>query len=83
MTPVAQRKSRMAQAKHRGTKVSLKTEVENLRLLLCWEAEYLSEGQMVRLLDIDRVSIRRMRAGAIDEGMKLADAIYVAMPRGD
>lgn len=74
--PLAQRKAREHQAKHRKTRHSYKTEVENLRLLLCWEAEQLSEGQISQLLDIDRVSIRKMRLDAIDEGMRLAEALH-------
>ena len=73
---VAQRKSRQHQAKHRGSARSYKTELENLQLLLCWEVDQLSEGQVVALLDIDRVTIRKMRLEAIDAGMRLADALY-------
>lgn len=75
MTPAKQRAARIAQAKHRGTKASHKTELENLRLLLCWESEDLSEGQMSALLDIDRVTLRQMRLDAINAGMKLAEQL--------
>ena len=75
MTPAQQRIARIAQAKHRGTKTSHKTELENLRLLLCWEAEQLSEGQLSKLLDVDRITLRKMRLDAIDAGMKLAEQL--------
>ena len=75
MSPAEQRQARQAQATHRGTKRSLKTELENLQLLLCWESEQLSEGQMSDLLDMDRVSVRKMRLDAIDAGMRLANEL--------
>lgn len=75
MSPDKQRKARVAQAKHRGTRRSVKTELENTMILLAWEAEQLSEGQVSSLLDIDRVSLRKMRTDAIDEGMRLADLL--------
>lgn len=75
MTPAQQRQSRLHQAKHRGSKRSFKTELENLQLLLCWEAEQLSEGQMSKLLDLDRVTLRQARLNALDAGMKLANEL--------
>lgn len=75
MSPKQQRQSRIHQATHRGSRRSYKTELENLQLLLCWESEQLSEGQMSRMLDIDRVSLRMMRLDAINSGMKLAEAL--------
>lgn len=81
MSPKQQRKARVAQAAHRETRRSYKTELENLQLLLCWEAEQLSEGQMSALLDIDRVTIRKMRLDAIDAGMKLAEQLNEKGPQ--
>lgn len=75
MTPARQRAARIAQAKHRGTKASHKTELENLQLLLCWESTDLSEGQLSKLLDVDRITLRQMRLDAIDAGMKLAELL--------
>lgn len=75
MTPAQQRAARIAQAKHRGTKASHKTELENLQLLLCWESTDLSEGQLSKLLDVDRITLRQMRLDAIDAGMKLAEQL--------
>lgn len=69
------RQARIAQAKHRGTKASLKTELENLLLLLAWESEILSEGQVSKILDLDRVSIRKMRLAALDQATRLAEAL--------
>lgn len=50
-------------------------ELGVISLLLCWEAEELSEGQMSSLLDLDRVTLRQMRLDAIAAGMKLAAAM--------
>ncbi len=75
MTPKKQRQSRKHQAAHRGTRRSYKTELENLQLLLCWEWGSLSEGQMARILDIDRVSLRKMRIDAVNAGMLIAEAL--------
>ena len=76
MTPAEQRAARIAQAKHRGSKASHKTELENVLLMLAWEAEVLSEGQLSHILDTDRVSIRKMRLDLIDQATKLAESLY-------
>jgi hypothetical protein len=76
VSPWHQRLVRIAQAKHRGTKQSHKTELENLLLILAWEAEILSEGQVSRILDADRVTIRQMRLDALDRATKLAESFY-------
>lgn len=47
-------------------------------LLLLWEAEQLSEGQLSKMLDIDRVTLRQMRIDAIEAGMKLAETLQAA-----
>lgn len=57
---------------------SYKTDAENLGLLLLWEAEVLSEGQVAKALDIDRVTLRMMREGALAEALKLAEALVPA-----
>ena len=75
MNQKQQRQARLYQAKHRSSQRSYKTELENAQLLLAWEAAELSEGQMARLLDTDRLTIRKMRADAIDAGMRLANAL--------
>ena len=72
MTPRAQRQARLHQGKKRGDRRSYKTELENVQMLLAWEASELSEGQMVRALRIDRVSLRMMREGAIASGVAMA-----------
>lgn len=76
MSPLQQRQARLYQAAHRGSR-SIKTELENVRLLLAWEAELLSEGQVATMLGIDRVTLRLMREAAIAEGMKLAEALDI------
>ena len=73
--PARRRKARLAQAKHRGTRQSIKTELEDVLLLLAWEAEQLSEGQMAGLLDMDRITPRKKRLDAIDTAMWLAEAM--------
>lgn len=75
-----QRAARVAQAKHRGTKASHKTAMENTLLILAWEATILSEGQVVRILDLDRVSVRKMRIDMLDAATKLAESLYKRMP---
>ena len=70
-----QRMARLYQGKSRGDRHSYKTELENVRLLLAWEAGNLSEGQVSRLLGIDRVSLRMMRERAVAAGMELAEEL--------
>lgn len=82
MTPKQQRYARIAQAKHRKSR-STKTELENAHLLLAWEAEQLSEGQLASMLDLDRVSLRKLRADAIDAGMQIGQALLDARPSRD
>ena len=71
-----QRAARLYKNKSRGDRRSYKTELENALLLLAWEAMELSEGQMAKIMDTDRVSLRLMREGAIAQGMKLADGLF-------
>lgn len=59
------RQNRAAQAKRRNSGTSYKTDAENIGLLLLWEADELSEGQIASALRIDRVTLRSMRARAI------------------
>lgn len=80
MNPKQQRQARIAQAKHRGTKQSHKTERENLLLILAWEAEILSEGQVSRIMGLDRVTLRTMRLDALDAATHLAEALSPASP---
>jgi len=78
VTPKQQRQARLYQNKCRGDRRSYKTDAENLGLLLLWEAEVLSEGQVAKALDIDRVTLRMMREGALAEALKLAEALMPA-----
>lgn len=75
-----QRAARMAQAKHRGSKTSPKTEHENTLIILAWEAELLSEGQCSRMLDMDRISLRKLRDATLDRAMVFAEALDAANP---
>lgn len=77
-TDLTRRKNRLQQAAHRSSKRSYKTDAENLGLLLLWEAEVLSEGQVAKALNIDRVTLRLMREGALAEALKLAEAMVPA-----
>ncbi len=74
-TDLTRRKNRLAQAEHRNSRRSYKTDAENLGLLLLWEAEVLSEGQVAKALDIDRVTLRMMREGAMAEALKFAEVM--------
>lgn len=69
------RYNRIAQAKHRGSKRSYRTELENAQIMLAWLAEELSEGQAAHALGVDRISLRVMRDGAIAQGLQLAEAL--------
>lgn len=75
MSTIKQRKDRIAQAKHRGSRLSVKTELENTRILLASEAGQLSEGQVATALKLDRITLRRMREAAIAEGMRIFDLL--------
>ena len=76
MTTNKARYNRMAQQKHRGSKRSPKTELENAHILLAWLNADLSEGQVSKALGIDRVTLRVMRDDAIANGMRLFETLY-------
>jgi hypothetical protein len=80
MTPADKRRARAYQAKHRGTKRSHVTELEDALIMLAWEAELLSEGQVSHLLDVDRVTLRLRREAMLDGATKLAEAMYAERP---
>lgn len=72
MTPEAKRRSdRLSQQKHRGSRRSYVTEIENLQVLLAWEFGELSEGQAARATKMDRVSLRQLRLKNIQAGIDL------------
>jgi hypothetical protein len=75
VSPKQQRLARLYQGKSRGDSRSYKTELENVQLLLAWEAGDLSEGQVATMLGVDRVSLRMMRDGAKAAGMALAEEL--------
>ncbi len=66
-TPDKRRRDRFYQQKHRGSKQSYVTEIENLRVLLAWEAGVLSEGQAVKLLNTCRVDLRELRLKTLSD----------------
>jgi hypothetical protein len=72
---LTRRKNRLQQAEHRGSRRSYKTDAENLCLLLLWEAGELSEGQVARALNTDRLTVRLIREGAMAEAMKFAEVM--------
>lgn len=69
------RYNRLAQVKHRGSKRSYKTELENAQIMLAWLNADLSEGQVVRALGMDRIALREMRDTAIAEGIRLFEKL--------
>lgn len=66
-TDEKRRQDRLAQQRHRGSKRSYVTEIENLRVLLAWEAGHLSEGQAARILGLHRIDLRDMKFREIAE----------------
>jgi hypothetical protein len=80
VSALKQRTMRAYQAKHRGSKTSFKTQIENLQILLAWEAAELTEGQAARALNVCRIEAREMREKAIRAGEEIAGEI-IAMYR--
>lgn len=66
---------RLAQQRHRGSRRSYVTEIENLKILLAWEAGELSEGQAMKAIGVDRVTARGMKCDAIREGGEMIAAL--------
>lgn len=66
------RSDRLSQKKHRGGKASYVTEIENLQIMLAWEAGELSEGQAAKALGVERVALRDLRRIAVNTGAALA-----------
>jgi hypothetical protein len=56
-----QRSDRLAKQRERGSKRSYVTEIEDLRIMLAWEAGVLSEGQAAKALGYDRVTLRDLK----------------------
>lgn len=75
MNQLQRRQAREAQARHRGSRASYVTAMENALLILAWEAAELSEGQVSAMLDMDRVSLRKLREDLIDRGMAVAQSL--------
>ena len=62
------RSDRIAQQKHRGSKRSYVTEIENLQIIIAWQAGELSEGMAAKIMGVDRLTLRTMRDKAISAG---------------
>ena len=75
----AKRYMRVYQAKRRGS-TSYKTIVEDLRVILGYEAGELSEGQACRLMGTDPVSFRQQREAEIEKSVELWTAYRDAHP---
>lgn len=73
MTPRELRTSRDYQARRRGKSGSLKNELENTLLMLAWEAEVLSEGQIGKILKMDRIAVRDLRMAMLNKAEVLAN----------
>ncbi len=66
-----QRYDRLAQQKSRSNKRSYVTEVENLQIILAWQAGKISEGVAAREIGVDRLQLRTMRDNATQHGVHL------------
>lgn len=70
-----QRQARLYQAKHRGSKASHVTDLEDALLMLLWEAEILSAGQVAEIMDTDLLTIRHRRQELLEKGYALAEQL--------
>jgi predicted ArsR family transcriptional regulator len=68
-----QRSDRLAQVRHRNSKRSYVTEIENLKICLAWACGELSEGQASKALGLDRVSARGHLAQLVEDGRALVE----------
>lgn len=71
-----QRADRLAQQRHRGSRRSYVTEIENLQILLAWASGDLSEGQASKALGVGRVEARKMYDDACSSGCQLYQEQY-------
>lgn len=76
-----QRYMRLAQAKHRGSRQSYKTQLENCQILLAWERGDLSEGQASKALGLNRIESRTLLAKQSEAGANLAELLLRANPQ--
>lgn len=65
------RRDRLSQQRHRGSRRSFVTEIENLNVLVAWQVGTLSEGQAAKCIGTDRVSLREMRDAAIQAALTM------------
>lgn len=80
MKPIT-RYNRLAKQKERGSKRSYVTEIEDLKILLAWEAGELSEGQASKILGIDRIAARIKRDEAVADGIAYVESRQSAQRR--
>ena len=71
MSTKKNRYDRLCQQKHRGSKRSYLTEIEDLKICLAWEAGELSEGQVAKALGYDRVTCRAIAQDAIEDARRI------------
>jgi hypothetical protein len=76
------RSDRLPQKKHRGSKNSYVTDIENLQIMLAWEAGELSEGQAAKALQVERVALRDLRRIAVNSGAALAGKLKKPRAQG-
>lgn len=74
---VKRRLMREYQRKCRGGKRSYRTETEDLKLMLAWQAGELSEGQISRIWNCGRVEARERIDTARLEGADLGEALWL------
>ena len=72
---VKQRKNRQYQQRARDGKRSYLTDIENLSIILAYEAGEITECHAARALGVGIVEARRMRIDALALGTGLARAI--------
>lgn len=72
---IKNRQMRAYQAKHRGTKNSYATQFENATIVLAWLDGSLSEGQVAKVLGVDRLDARDLRERLVARGVELGGAL--------
>lgn len=75
------RKVRAYKSKERGSRRSYIDEYENALILLATAQGLLSEGQTMKILGVDRVTVRKWIDGATGLGGSLGSEIYRQMKR--
>jgi hypothetical protein len=76
------RSDRLYQQKHRGSKTSPVTDLEDALVVLAWEAGELSEGQAAAALGVDRLGARLRREALLARGITLAYELKKGRAKG-